>query len=153
MKKLLFYCFLVISIFLSSLGCHKEISKDINNKELAEPNRIPSGHAELTGQIIEILPIDKSQNEKDPCSNAPCKAKVKIENITYGPGFPTISGSNVILNFNYTLMPTTKEMFPNMNESYPGLNVGDKFSALTGFESIIGKDQPEFYVNGYKKLD
>ena len=152
MKKLLFYCFLVISIFLSSLGCHKEISKDINNKELAEPNRIPPGHAELTGQILEILPIDKSQNEKDPCSNAPCKAKVKIENITYGPGFPTLTDNSIILKFNLTLSPTTKEMFPNLDESYPGLKVGDKFTAIAGFVMVMGKEQPEFYVDGYKKF-
>jgi hypothetical protein len=143
---------LVISIFLSSVGCHKEISKDINNKELAEPNRIPPGHAELTGQILEILPIDKSQNEKDPCSNAPCKAKVKIENITYGPGFPTLTDNSIILKFNLTLSPTTKEMFPNLDESYPGLKVGDKFTAIAGFVMVMGKEQPEFYVDGYKKF-
>jgi len=152
MKRLSFYCFLVISIFLSSVGCHKEISKDINNKELAEPNRIPPGHAELTGQILEILPIDKSQNEKDPCSNAPCKAKVKIENITYGPGFPTLTDNSIILKFNLTLSPTTKEMFPNLDESYPGLNVGDKFTAIAGFVMVMGKEQPEFFVDGYKKF-
>ena len=152
MKRESFYCFLIISIFLSSVGCHKEISKDINNKELAEPNRIPPGHAELTGQILEILPIDKSQNEKDPCSNAPCKAKVKIENITYGPGFPTLTDNSIILKFNLTLSPTTKEMFPNLDESYPGLNVGDKFTAIAGFVMVMGKEQPEFYVDGYKKF-
>ena len=152
MKKLLFYCFLLISIFLSSLGCHKEISKDNNNKELAEPNRIPPGHAELTGQIIEILPIGNSQNEKDPCSKNPCKAKVKIENITYGPGFPTLTDNSIILKFNITLSPTTKEMFPNLDESYPGLNVGDKFTAIAGFVMVMGKERPEFYVDGYKKF-
>jgi hypothetical protein len=153
MKRLLFYCFLIISLFLSAFGCHREISKEADNKELAEPNRIPPGHAELTGQIIEILPIDKSQNEKDPCSYAPCKARVKIESIVYGSGFPTVSDNSIVLKFNFTLLPTAKEMFPNMDDSYPGLNAGDKFTALAGFESIIGKDQPEYYVNGYKKLD
>ncbi len=77
---------------------------------------------------------------------------VQIENIAYGPGFPTISGNTIILKFNFTLSPTTKEMFPHLNNSYPGLNVGDKFKAVAGFESVVGKDQPEFFINGYTKI-
>lgn len=153
MKRLTPYVFFIITTLFLSFGCHKEISKDsANNKELAQPNRISPGYAEITGQIVEILPIDNSRNEKDPCSKEPCKAKVKIENITYGPGFPTISGNTIVLNFNFTLSPTTKDMFPNMDDSYPGLKVGDKFRAMAGFENVVGKDQPEFFINGYTKI-
>lgn len=151
-KKTLYFLF-IISIFSFLIGCHKEISKDtVNNHILAEPNKISPGQAEITGQIVEILPVDISLIENDPCSKVPCRASVRIENITYGPGFPTMQKDTLMLKFNFTLMSTTKEMFPNMDDSYPGLKIGDRFIGMIGFENIMGKNQPEFYINGYKKI-
>ena len=155
MKKILYpFLFLLLSFsfILSSINCHKEVAKDKTDKALAEPNKIPPGHAEITGKIVEIEPVSKLGEENDPCSKVPCMAKVKVDGVTYGAGFPVLSkNKEIMIKFNFTLMPTTKELFPNMDDSYPGLKVGDKFTAITGFTNPIGTDQPEFFVNGYSK--
>lgn len=150
MKKFLLPVFMVL-VVLFSFNCHKEVAKDNTDKVLAEPNRIPPGHAEIKGEIVEIEPVSKTENYS-PCSKAPCMAKVKIDGVAYGAGFPVLSkNKEIMIKFNFTLAPTTKELFPNMDDSYPGLKVGDKFSALAGFNVPIGSDKPEFFVYGYTK--
>ena len=44
-------------------------------------------------------------------------------------GFTEVLSSNDIihLKFEYTLNPTSKEMFPNLKHKFPGLKIGDKF--------------------------
>lgn len=154
MKRFL-YSFLFlsfISFVLVSFNCNKEVTKDNEKPELQKPDTIPPGQARISGEIVEIEPISKMAGDNSPCSKAPCLAKVKIDGITYGAGFPVINkNNNVTIKFNFTLNPTTKDLFPNMDETYPGLKVGDKFTALTGFENVIGKDDPEFYIFGYSK--
>jgi hypothetical protein len=148
-RTVLFSFLLLLPLGIISCNCSKDISK---TPKLAEPNKIPPGYAEIIGVIVEIEPVAKMPNENDPCSKAPCIAKVKIESASYGAGFPTFNKKDYIqVKFYFTLMPTTKEMFPNMDDSYPGLNVGDKFTALTGFVSVIGSDNPEYFVYGYSK--
>lgn len=156
MKRFLYsFLFLLISFsfVMSSINCHKEVAKDKTDKVLAEPSKIPPGHAEIMGEIVEIEPISKMEKEDSPYSKAPSMAKVKIDGVTYGSGFPVLSkNKEIMIKFNFTLMPTTKELFPNMEDSYPGLKVGDKFVAVAGFNIAIGKDTPEFFVYGYKKI-
>jgi hypothetical protein len=148
-KTVLFSFLLLLLLGIISCNCSKDISK---TPKLAEPNKIPPGYAEIIGEIVEIEPITKMSDKNDPCSKAPCMAKVKIESASYGAGFPTLNkNDNVIIKFNFTLMPSSKDMFPNMDEFYPGLKVGDKFKALTGFVNKIGNDQPEYFVYGYSK--
>lgn len=152
MRKLSLYVLFILTVSFLSVNCHKEVTKDSTDQKLADPNKIPPGQAEINGEIVEILPIQRMQNDKDPCSKAPCMAKVKVENISYGAGFPVINKKDTLtIKFNFTLLPTTKEMFPNMDETYPGLNVGDRFSAHTSFVSSIGSGQSEFFVYGYSR--
>lgn len=154
MKRFL-YSFLFLSFFsliLVSFNCHKDVTKDTTDKKLAEPSKIPPGYAEIRGEIVEIEPVSKMAGDNSPCSKVPCMAKVKISDVDYGAGFPLLNKSkDVMIKFNFTLAPTSKDLFPNMDKTYPGLKVGDKFSALTGFASVIGKDEPEFFIYGYSK--
>ncbi len=133
MKRFL-YSFLFlsfISFVLVSFNCNKEVTKDNEKPELQKPDTVPPGHAYINGTVVEILPVQKEAN--GPCSEYPCIANVKVNSIKYGSAFPVIStGKDVEIKFAFTLNKTTKEMFPNMDESYPGLNVGDKFEALVG---------------------
>lgn len=148
-RTALFSFLLLLPLGIISCNCSKDISK---TPKLAEPNKIPPGYAEIIGVIVEIEPVAKTPNKNDPCSKASCIAKVKIESASYGAGFPTFNKNvSVKIKFNFTLLPTSKDMFPNMEESYPGLKVGDKFTALTGFVSVIGSDNPEYFVYGYSK--
>lgn len=148
-KTVLFSFLLLLPLGVISLSCSKDVSK---TPKLTEPNKIPPGHAEVTGEIIEIEPIVKSSNKNDPCSKAPCVAKIKVESVSYGVGFPTLNKKyNIRIKFYFTLMPTTKDMFPNMDEFYPGLKAGDRFKALMGFVSTIDSDNLEYFVYGYSK--
>lgn len=161
--KRFFYSFLFVlfsfSLIISSINCHKEVAKDKTDKVLAEPSKIPPGHAEITGEIVEIEPISKMEKEDSPCSKAPCIAKVKIDGVTYGSGFPVLSKKKeIMIKFNFTLMPTTKELFPNMDDSYPGLNVGDKFEALVAYSEtgVVGSENASstsYKIYGYKLIN
>jgi hypothetical protein len=149
-RTLLVYILLWLPLGLISLNCSKDISK---TPQLAEPNKVPPGHAEITGIIVQIEPVAKGSSENDPCSKVPCIAIIKVESASYGAGFPTLNEKdNIRVKFYFTLMSTTKEMFPNMDEYYSGLKVGDRFKALTGFVSVIGSDNPEYFVYGYSKI-
>ena len=152
MRKLLQFVLFIIIISFLSFNCHKEVTKDEKTPKLEKRDTVPPGHAQITGRIIEIEPVSSNGSSSGPCSKVPCTAKVKIESIKYGAGFPVLGSKEVKIRFAFTLSPTTKDLFPNMDETYPGLNVGDKFKAVAGFESVVGKDQPEFFINGYTKI-
>lgn len=140
----------LLPVFFISINCSKEVTKEKADPQLAQPNKIPPGHAEIIGKIMEIESVVNTRNGNDPCSKAPCLAKVMIESVDYGAGFPTLNKNEKIkVKFSFTLEPTTKEMFPNMDESYPGLKIGDKFKALVSFVSAINSDKPEFIIYGY----
>ena len=143
----------IITVSFFSGGCHKEVTKDYNVPKLEKPDTIPPGHAQITGSVIEIEPISSNSNSSDPCSKTPCIAKVKIKSIIYGAGFPVLSSKEVRVKFAFTLSPTTKDLFPNMTETYPGLKVGDNFSALAASQESINSSEPQLIVNGYSIID
>ncbi len=150
MKKLSHYIFfIIIVVSCLSFNCHKEVTKDERVPKMEKQDTIPPGHAQITGRIIEIDPISDNGSSSGPCSKAPCTAKVKIESIKYGAGFPVLSSQEVKIRFAFTLSPTTKDLFPNMEESYPGLKVGDDFSALAASEESMNSSEPQLVVYGY----
>ncbi len=154
MRKFSPYIFIIIAVSLISLNCHKEIAKDNDapNPKLIKPDTIPPGNAQITGEVISIEPKLSEGDSSGPCSKAPCIAKVKIESIQYGAGFPVLNNKEIRVKFKFTLSPTSKELFPNMEESYPGLNVGDKFSAMVGSQASVNNAEPEFFVYGYSLI-
>ena len=114
--------------------------------------KIPPGHAEINGEIIKIFPIEKNNNPNDPCSKAPCFALVRVTKTYYGAGFPVIPiNSEIKIKFGFTLNPTSKELFPSIEDRYPGLNIGDKFSALVSHQATINSTIPSYRVFGYSK--
>ena len=144
-----FLVIFIITVSFFSGGCHKELTKDDNVPKLEKPDTIPPGHAQITGSIIEIEPFQSNASSADPCSKAPCIAKVKINSITYGAGFPVLSNKEVRIKFAFTLSATTKDLFPNMKETYPGLKVGDDFSAQAALQESMNSSEPQLIVNGY----
>lgn len=145
-----FLSFLFLSFIVVSINCSKDVTKNNNNQILAQPNKVPPGHAEITGEIVEIEPIGNNVDQNDPCSKAPCMAKVKVNSISYGAGFPTININQVItIKFAFTLSKTNKELFPNMDESYPGLEKGSEFTGLVAHFETINESAPSFLIYGY----
>ncbi len=144
-KKYLF-AILVIAVSILLMNC----STPKENKTLIE-SKIPPGHAKIVGIIIEIEPVSDSSNLNDPCSKAPCIALVKVSSAVYGAAFPSFSkDAEIRMKFLFTLEKTTKELFPNMEETYPGLKIGQEFTALVAHIENIDKTAPKFQIHGYE---
>jgi hypothetical protein len=147
MKKISFNAFIfVIASFGFFMGCHKEVTKDENKQ-----TKIPPSAARIEGEIIKIEPVNSEYN--GPCGEYPCVASVKLVSIEYGAAFPVLTiGKEFKVKFNYTLVKTTKEMFPDLEESYPGLEVGDKFTAIVSHSlKMKSSNQPQFQISSYSK--
>jgi len=135
---------LAASILLISCSSTKEKSTVIESK-------IPPGHAKIDGMITEIEPVSENADPNDPCSSAPCVALVKVSSATYGAGFPQLVMDKTIrVKFLFTLEKTSKALFPNMDEEYPGLNVGQEFTALVSRVESIDETAPKFQIHGYE---
>ena len=143
-KKYLFtILFITISILLMNCSTPKE------NKTLIE-SKIPPGHAKIVGVITEIEPVSDRTKLSDPCSKVPCIALVKVSSAVYGAAFPSFSkDEEVRIQFLFTLEITTKELFPNMEESYPGLKVDQEFTALVAHIENIDQTAPKFQIYSY----
>lgn len=143
------YSFTILVIIVSILLLNCSTPKE--NKTLIE-SKIPPGHAKIVGVITEIEPVSDSSKLNDPCSKAPCIALVKISSAVYGAAFPSFSMDDEIrIKFLFTLEKTTKELFPDMEETYPGLKVGQEFTALVAHMEYIDETAPKFQVHGYER--
>jgi len=133
---------------ITALIIFTNCSTQKENKPLTE-SKIPPGHAKIVGVITEIEPVSDSSNLNDPCSKAPCIALVNVSSAVYGAAFPSISKDDIRIKFLFTLEKTTKELFPNMEETYPGLKVGQEFTALVAHIENIDKTAPKFQIYSY----
>ncbi|NNJ53442.1 MAG: hypothetical protein HKP17_09740 [Ignavibacteriaceae bacterium] len=146
MRKTLF-TILVTSLSILLLNC----SSPKENKTLSNSDISP-GTAKIVGTITEIDPVTDTGNLSGPCSKAPCIALVKVTSAIYGSAFPQFTfGKEVRIKFLFTLKKTTKELFPNMEEEYPGLKVGDEFTATVAHVENIDETAPKFQIYGYEK--
>lgn len=143
--KILFTMVVLISPILLNCSSPKE------NKSLSSSDIAP-GTAKIVGTISEIEPVSASLDSSDPCSKAPCVALVNVSSAVYGSGFPQLEmGKNIKVKFNFTLEKTTKELFPNMEEEYPGLKVGQEFTAVVSYIETIDESTPKFQIYAYEK--
>ena len=146
MRRLTPYVFFLITIMFLSFGCHKEVVKD----DIMQ-TKIPPSSAKIVGEIISIEPV--SDEYSGPCGIYPCVADVKLESIEYGSAFPVLSvGKKYRMKFDFTLSKTTKEMFPDLKNPLPGLEPGDKFTAMVShYLKMEGSKQPEYEIASYLK--
>jgi len=115
---------------------------------------VPPGHCRIVGTVISISNALSARAE-DPCSKAPCMASIKVDEILgYGSAFtsPLSKGKEIQVRFAFTLAPS-KEMYPQMSPSLPGLAVGSRFQAdLSMGDMIMGDDAsktPPFSIGLY----
>ena len=129
-KNILF----LILIFI--IGCSSSNTK--NSIPTPEP-AISPGSCLIIGEIVSIEKNQSLNNSNNICDKYPCRAVVKIDSVLgCGAGAPAIGKSDILkVKFSFTLAETTKEMFPNLEITLPGLNVNSRFKAsikkLTGF--------------------
>lgn len=149
--KSLFLVALTVLILITAItltSCGKEAVREagINNKTTTYvlSAKVPPGNCRITGRIISIKPNLLTSNPKNVCSQYPCFATVKIDSILgYGAAFskPVNRGKEITLKFEYSLKPTTKELFPNMDERLPGLDVNSVFTG--DIEYLSPAENPE----------
>ena len=146
-KTITFFAVFICLAFIISLNC----SSPKENKTLSKSDVAPST-AKIVGTITEIEPLSKSADESGPCSMAPCVALVKVSSAKYGAAFPQlVMGKEIRIKFLFTLEKTTKDLFPDMEDEYPGLKVGDQFSAVVSAVQNIDQSAPKFHIFGYEK--
>ena len=135
---LIFFFFLQIF-----LGCSQTPQYKSSLSESINPNSC---------RIIGVVEaIEDFKDTSGPCSTQPCVATVKINSIiSRGMGFTEVLSSNDIINlkFEFTLSPTSEEMFPKLKNKFPGLKIGDKFKG--DIEKVLsikveGIETPDIY--------
>lgn len=125
-------------------------------KPIAEQGvRIAPGHCRIIGTLTFI---DTTLEETGPCSKAPCRAIVRVDSILgYGSAFsnPVAMKAQVAVRFAFTLSPTTTELFPNMTERLPGLQVGSKLQTDIESRQEMGTtgNRPTYLIYNYRKLN
>ena len=120
---------------------------------ISEQNITPN-HARVIATVVSINPMLMPGDTSSPCSKAPCKARLRINEVMgYGAGFgnPLSSRDTIYVNFMFTTHATTMDLFPVLNEYYPGVKVGDRIQ--TDLESRLGfggEGSVSYFVYGYK---
>ncbi len=121
------------------------------------PAKVAPNNCRINGTIVKIYEVsDKS----GPCSIHPCTAEVKINNVidagfSFNP--PLISEEIIKVKFEFTLSATSKELFPALTTSFPGLKIGDTFNADVERIELIqlykNSPQSEYKILNYDKID
>lgn len=101
------------------------------------------GYCRIIGTIVEINPAHISADSSDPCSNAPCRARVKIEEILgVGDDFPPLllsQGDAVVMTFTTSLAPIN-DTFNGLHTSYPGLTLHSRFRADVAYNLVYSSE-------------
>lgn len=141
MKKIV----IALSVCIFAIGCSQK-----ENESLSRRDTISPGHARIAATVIEIDSTLDSNNNK-PCGKVPCYAEVRIDSVLgYGSAFgnPLVKASTIRLKFMYTLEETTKDLFPNSEKQFPGLEVGSAFQG--DVQSIDNSNMNNSKGNLYK---
>ena len=98
--------------------------------------------------LATVTAIYDERSRSGPCAEAPCEATIRVDSVLgYGSAFPRplSRGEHLVVRFAFTLAPTA-EIRLNIDDSFPGLGLGDAFWAdLQGMEQP-GETAFEVYV-------
>jgi len=151
--------FLIPVILIGCSSNKVEKNKNGKNKIPAKINwankQIAPDYSRIVGTIVSIDSSLNTSALQSPCAKVPCNATVKIDSVLgYGSNFPPLSIGHLIdVHFNFTLSPTTKDLFPNMQDYFPGLQVGSRFEGdiYTQLEKgNINNSKQTFGIYGYE---
>lgn len=161
--RVLSHTFPLLSLVVLCL-CSCSSARDENKKENSTGDRefvslpgapIPPNTCRLIGTIVAVDSTLQPAKAGDPCSKVPCVATIRVDSlIGYGPAFarPLVSGDQIRARFAFTLRPS-REQFPEMTESYPGLGPGSHFLVDVRSEPTPAMASPGgvvFVVYGYE---
>ena len=141
-KKFLGYLFLV-----SILACKS--SKESADAGTNVSAAVANGKTVVIAQVLEILD-DKLASY--PCSELPCYAIVKIEEVLKSSAnfqYPYAAGQEGKMRFVFSLSETTEKHYPNLDRRFPGLKVGDRFRASVSQEQLMESNSPQWGAYEY----
>jgi hypothetical protein len=158
----LFY--VLLSFLVAGLmSCSDQTKKAVRDEDQHRPAkptadqniRISPGKCRIVGTLVSV---DPTMDKEGPCSKAPCRGTVRVDSILgYGSAFgnPIATNTQIQVRFAFTVAPTSEDLFPNMTERLPGLNVGSHFQAdlESQIEMNKGAQSPTYLVYDYRKLN
>lgn len=121
------------------------------------PNKVNPNSCRINGTVTRI---DSIKEINSPCSMHPCVAIIEVNNVVEtGLSFnsPIVKSDTIKVKFEFTLSKTSKELFPNLNYTLPGLKVGDSFIGDVEKVELIKIDNKtvnfEYKIYKYYKKD
>ncbi|MCF8239795.1 MAG: hypothetical protein K9J16_00305 [Melioribacteraceae bacterium] len=149
---------LFLIFLLAAAGCSSKSEEQVNNgkteqKSISKIDEISPGTIRVKATVKKIYTDRLSKNENSPCSKVPCNARIIVEKILgRGHSFNEVIhvGDSVDVNFAFTTVKTTKELFPNINKEYPGVSVGDKIITNLSGGTLFLKDEAVYSITDYE---
>jgi hypothetical protein len=152
--------FLAIVVLTGLAACASQSDKSVRDEGqkprpiAAQGERIAPGKCRMVGTLTSI---DTTLEATGPCSKAPCRATVRVDSVLgYGSAFgaPVAVAAQIAVHFAFTVAPTTSDLFPNMTERLPGLQVGSKFQTDIESRLEMGStgNRPTYLIYDYKIL-
>ncbi len=157
-----FRTFLKIN-FLFLISCNSPEKINIQGEKKEESLKISSpllsvaaGNQALIIASINVINQKKDSSDQNSiCFRFPCRAGIRIERLLdKGPLFKTpenLSGITYV-EFPFTLLPTNKDLFPELKKQYPGLKINDKFEAVIQSRMAL-PEGVKYYIYDYKKIE
>ncbi|MFC1553579.1 hypothetical protein ACFL7D_02995 [candidate division KSB1 bacterium] len=162
MKKLIFVILMgILSLNFQCGGSGETDNADKTTGDTAQQkpevlsDDISPNHCRIEARIISIDKTPVSTNPSDPRSKVPSRAQVNIVKVIgYGSAFgsPLPAGKEITVDFAFTLNPT-KDIFPDMTASYPGLKEGNVFIADLEAREVLSREggtNISYKVYGYE---
>ncbi|HZV13528.1 MAG TPA: hypothetical protein VFA55_09960 [Candidatus Kapabacteria bacterium] len=136
--------YLFLASFLLSaafIACSSSHAQNDQAHNIPKPkDYIPPDVCRILGRIVSIDTTRQTTDTLSPCFKAPCRARVHVDSLYgCGMGFPSglYEGEEITAFFMYTLGPT-KETYPALKATLPGLQIGSRFEA-----NVMGHPAPE----------
>jgi len=155
----------MLSFLLSSCSAKKKESAQMEEsaqvKSLKESyerdrdkfsKRILAGKCRISATVVSIDPQIYSDDPDQPCSKAPCRATIRVDEILgYGAGFnKTLGiGQELAVHFVFSLSPS-QEVSRQLQLDLPGLQEGSRFIADLESAPVPGEEEEIFSIYRYE---
>jgi hypothetical protein len=142
MKHILLYFSVVLLITCKS--------KSFVNSSANTGEQVNTSSCTIEATVINILK-PASTDSTDVCFKNPCKAIIHLDKINRCGSATTLvpdEKGELKVHFAYTLNPT-KDLFPTMKTTYPGLKQGSHFTAAIEERQVLGY-APEYIIFSYQ---
>ncbi len=135
MRILIFVWTLLIVSCSSGKNLSEETDKAKENQQKLVEELSPPTSGEsikISGTVLNINELSEGFATDQPCGKVACTANIRVDRLMMINRFfdqSFTSGDELKAYFMFTLSETTPELFPVLEQRYPGLKEGDRFEA------------------------